>query len=111
MEKIVNSGALQDAILSLETEQAEKWQQLKEQFSSSKSHLTPSGILNGSLVDMITSPYVINKTVGTAVGLASGYFLEKVVVGATTSLFRKLFGSVLRIAVTKIFSKRHGNAK
>jgi len=111
MEKITSAAALANEIHVLEDAQATQWQQLKGQFNITYGSLTSGNLLRNTLNEVVTSPYLFDKVLGTALGLASGYFSRKLIVGASSSIFRKFFGSVLQFGITSAVSHNAGTIK
>jgi len=111
MEKITSSAALANAIHILEDAQAIQWQQLKDQLQNTYRSLTSGNLLRNTLNDVATSPYLFDKILGNALGLASGYISKKIVVGASASIIRKLFGSVMQFGITNVVSHNAGAIK
>ena len=111
MEKITSSAALANAIHLLEDAEATQRQQLKDQFQITYTRLTSGNLLRNTLNDVATSPYLFDKILGTALGLASGYVSKKIVVGASAGMFRKLFGSMMQFGITSVVSHNAGAIK
>ena len=111
MEKITSSAELANAIHLLEDTQARQREQLKDQFQITYKGLTSGNLLRNTLNDVATSPYLFDKILGTALGLASGYLSKKLVVGASAGIFRKLFGSIMQFGITSVVSHNAGNIK
>jgi len=111
MEKITSVTGLQDAIQLLEIEQAIKGQLLKEQFYLTCESLKPLNILRSTLNDVVSSPFLINDILGTAVGLATGYISKKVYVGASGNILRKFLGAILQLGVTNVVTQHPDTIK
>jgi hypothetical protein len=105
MQDITSVATLKYAIQLLDAEQAAKGQLLKEQFHSTYESLKPVNLLKGTMKDIVSSPYLIENILGTALGLASGYLSKKIVVGTSVNMFRKLIGSVLQFGVTNLVTQ------
>jgi hypothetical protein len=99
MQNITTVAELKNAILTLEVEQADKGQELKEQFFIVYESFKPLNLLRSTLNDVTSKP-LIGNIIGTLIALASGYFTNKVVVKSSANIFRKLFGSVLQFGVS-----------
>jgi len=101
MQNINSASELTNAIQLLEIEQEFKGQLLKQQLHLTFESFKPANIIKGTFKSIITSPNLIDNIIGTSVGIATGYLSKKIVVGASSSIIRKLLGSVLQIGVTK----------
>lgn len=111
MENITSTEDLKHAIQLLEAEQAFKGQELKAQFLLTYESLKPINILKSTFKDVTSSPYFIDNIIGSALGLTTGYFSKKLVVGASANIFRKLFGSALEFGVTNIIAQNTDSLK
>jgi len=100
MEYITSTAGLKKAIELLEAEQAFALQRLKEQSYSAYESLKPANLIRSTLNDISSSPFMIDNIIGTALGLASGYFSKRLVVGSSVNKVRKLFGLILQFGVT-----------
>jgi len=101
MENIINSNGLKNAIFLLEQEQIAKGQLLREQLYLTYEGYKPANILKKTLSEAVTSPNLTENIVLTLMGLTSGYFSKKLIIGASGSLMKKLFGIILQYGVTK----------
>lgn len=102
MKNITTSIELKNAIQMIEIEQAFKEQKLIEQFHITYESLKPINIIKSSLNDVASSPYLIENIVGAAIGMATGYITQKVVVGVSGNIIRKVIGAALQFGVTNI---------
>jgi hypothetical protein len=109
MESITTAAGLKKAIQLLEAEQAIKGQLLKEQCYLTFGSLKPLNLLRSTLNDVTSSPYLIENMLGAVMGLATGYFTKKIVVGSSVNIVRKLLGSVMQFGITNLVA-RHPNA-
>jgi hypothetical protein len=109
MQNLTTVAGLKNAIQILEAEHAVKGQLLKEELRISLDRLKPVNLLNSTLKDMASSPYLIDNMVGTAIGLGSGYLSKKIFIGSSGNMFRKLIGSFLQVGITN-FVGQHSEA-
>jgi len=93
MEKINSTDDLKNAIKLLEAQHAVRGKELKDHFKASMESLLPS----------MTKMLILNKFIGIAAGMASGYFSRRLIVKAPTKLLGSIFGSVLQYGVTNAF--------
>jgi hypothetical protein len=100
MSYINHTLLLRNQIQLLESEQAIKGQDLKEQFYIVYESLKPLNLLLRTLKDVSSSPNLIDNVLGTTIGLASGYLSKKIFIGSSGNLIRKLIGSALQFGVT-----------
>jgi hypothetical protein len=111
MEYTTTTAGLKKAIELLEGEQAVKWQRLKEQSYAAYESLKPANLFRSALNDISSSPYLIDNIIGTALGLATGYFSKRLVVGASVNKVRKLFGLVLQFGIANLVTHRAKNLR
>ncbi len=106
MSNISSSAELKEAIQYLEIEQKVIGRQLKEQFNIVTDELKPVNLITSVMKDVSSSPYIIDKVVGTALGVGTGYISRKFIAGTSANPVRKLIGSALQLAVTTIATKK-----
>jgi hypothetical protein len=111
MDNINSITGLKKAIELCEAEQAIKLQQLKEELYSGYEHIKPANLLKSTLNDITSSPELIDNIIGTVLGLATGYFSKRLVIGASVNKFRKLFGAILQVGITNVVAKHSGSIK
>ena len=111
MQNITSAAGLKNAIQLLEAEQAYRGQLLKEQFHLTCESLKPLNLLRSTLNDVVSSPYLIDNILSTVLGLATGYFTKKIIIGASGNIFRKIFGSVLQVGVTNVVAQHPDSVK
>ena len=111
MQEINTQADLRTAILQLEFEQAEKGKVLKEQFMLTSDSMKPLNLIKGTLKDITSAPFLIDNLLGTVVGLSTGYLSNKIVVGASGNIIRKLLGSVLGFGVSSVVAQHTDNIK
>jgi hypothetical protein len=105
MQSITSTTALRNAIQLLEAEQGIKGNLLKDQFYLTVESLKPVILIKNALHDISTSPKLVDNILSTAMGIASGFLTNRVFVGASGSLIRKLLGSVLQFGVTNVVAQ------
>jgi len=101
MVPITSAAGLKNAIQLLEIEQEIKGRLLKDHFQRSCESLKPLNLIRSSLIQAASSSNIIDTVLSTAIGLATGYVAKKMVVGVSGNIFRKLFGIILQLVVTK----------
>jgi hypothetical protein len=105
MQNITSTTALRNAIQLLEVDQGIKGQLLKDQFYIVYESLKPVNFLKNTLHDISSSPLLVDNILSTSMGIASGFLTNRVFVGASGSLIRKLLGSVLQFGVTNVVAQ------
>ena len=105
MQKITSVAGLKNAIQLLEAEQEVKGQQFKEQLLFTYDSFRPINIIKRTLNDFFSTPDLTEKLSGTTVGVASGILFNKLFVGRSGNIFRKLLGSLLQVGLTRVVSE------
>jgi hypothetical protein len=96
---------LQEAIQLLEEEKAFKLQLMKENFHQTYESIEPAKLIQNTLKEISTTPFLIDNLLSAGVGLAVGYVSRKVVLGRSHNSFRRLLGTVLQFGITNIVAK------
>jgi hypothetical protein len=92
---------LREAILELEVKQVEEGKVLKEQFLLTYESFKPFNLFKSAFKDAGSSPFAIENILATAIGLGTGYLSKSIVLGASANIFKRFFGYVLQLGVTK----------
>ena len=100
MQNITSTVSLKSAIQLLESEQAQKGQQLKAQLYIVYESLKPVNLVKNALQDISSSPFLIDNILSTGLGIASGFLTNKIFIGRSGSIIRKLLGTILQFGVT-----------
>jgi hypothetical protein len=111
MGNIASAAELKNAIQLLEADKRQKGQELKEQFNVTYRSLKPLNLIASTIKEVVTSPSIIESLIVGGLGLATGYFTKRIVVGTTTNIFRKLLGSALQFGATSVVSKNADSIK
>lgn len=111
MQNITSSAALKDAIQLMEVEQGLQAQLLKDQFLLTVDSMRPVNVLKSTLHDISSSPKLIDNILGLTMGITSGFLTNKIIVGASGNLMRKLLGSVLQFGVTNAVAQHPDSIK
>jgi hypothetical protein len=105
MKKIITSVDLKEAILLLETQQAEEAMALKNQCLSFFEQLNPFDLIKNFMVEMVKMPDFKAELVNTAMSIATGYLSKKIVIGDSHNPLKQGLGLVLQLAVSNLVSK------
>jgi len=111
MKKLTAVEALRDSIQLLELEQTAKGLILKEHLYNTYETLKPINILKKTLSEISSSPYLVDNIMGTSMGIASGFLTNRIFVGASGNLIRKLLGSILQFGVTNAVAQHPESIK
>ena len=105
MEKISSIAGLKNAIQVLEVQQRIKGHELKEQISLIYESLKPVNLIRNTLKDLFSSQYTTENISGAAMGAVSGLILKNILIGKSGNAFKRLFGSILQMGISKIISQ------
>ncbi len=105
MQNISTTASLKNAIQLLEIDHGIKGQLLKDQFYIIYDSLKPVNFIKNTLHDISSSPLLVDNILSTSMGIASGFLTNRIFVGASGSLIRKLLGSVLQFGVTNVVAQ------
>jgi len=105
MEKITCAAELKLAIQNLEFQQEVQGQLLKDHFFVTFESLKPINLIKNTLLEITSSPYLIDNLLGAIMGMISGSISKKIAVGTSNSLIRKILGAALQFGVTNIVAQ------
>lgn len=99
------SEKLKRLIAVVEAKKKMEFLQLKAGVTGMVDTLKPSNLLASTLQEF-SKPEIKEKLVGSALSLAAGYLLRKLVVGKSNSPMRKVTGYLVQWAVSKIMARK-----
>lgn len=105
MEKITCAAELKLAIQNLEFQQEVQGQLLKDHFFVTFESLKPINLIKNTLLEITSSPYLIDNMLGAILGMVSGFISKKIAVGTSKSLIRKILGAAMQFGVTNIVAQ------
>lgn len=105
MDNINSETDLRNAILQLESKQADEGKLLKTEFHAAYSSMQPINILKNTLKQAVASEEIKDRIVNTSVGLTTGYVLKLLFQGVTKGPVSKLLGNVLMLGITNMVAK------
>lgn len=102
---------LKNAIQSLEVEQADQGNLVKEQFHTIVGSFKPANLIANTLNDIEKSPYLIENILGAAVGLVTGFYSNKLIFNARGNKLKKIIGVALQFGVTNLVARNQGTIR
>ena len=105
MQEINSATDLRDAILQLESRQAEEGKMLREQFHLAYNSIKPINLIRSTFEQATASPEIKDTILNTTVGLTDGYLSKLFFEGATKSPLKKLLGTILMFSIKNIVAK------
>ena len=106
MKKIYNSQDLKNAILELERKKDVDELELKEQLSKTYETYKPANILKNTMEEVSASPKFRHNLLNVAIGLGAGYLSNKLVVGRSAGIVKRVLGTALQFGVTTLVAKK-----
>lgn len=105
MKKRAYKTELQDAIQLLEAEKGVKLELMKDQFHQITANLHPANLIQNTLKEISSSPYLVDNLLSGGVGLVTGFLSKKIVVGGSNNIFKRVLGNVLQFGVTNLIAQ------
>lgn len=105
MQTINSETRLRNAILELESKQAEEMILLREQFHLTYESIKPVNLILGTLKEVSESQALKNGFLNTSVGLVSGYISKVIFEGKSHNPLRKMMGTALMFGITNAITQ------
>lgn len=105
MKKRSYKTELQAAIRKLEEEQEVKLQLVKVNFHQAYENIHPKKLLQNTLNEISSTPYLVDGLISASVGLAAGYITKLSVTGGSTSKFKRFLGVVMQFGITNLIAQ------
>ena len=103
MENISTPAELNEAIQLLEAEKSVHFQEMRTNFFLAYESIKPANLIESTMKEIGSSPYLFNNIFNVALGLAAGYLSKKALsVGRSNNKSRKLLGLMLQLGVTNL---------
>lgn len=103
MENISNPAELKEAIELLEAEKSVLFQEMRTNFFFAYESLKPAKLIESTMKEIGSSPYLLNNILNVSIGLVAGYISKKaILVGRSNNKSSKLLGLILQFGVTNL---------
>ena len=109
--EINNTADLRAAISLLEVDSAVKKRILIEHYHTTTESLKPANLIRNAFNKIVDSPDIANRVIGTSVGLGAGILSKKILIGRSTNIFKRIFGTAIEIAIARVVSKNGESIK
>lgn len=86
-------------ILKLEQVHAKQMSGLKDSAADIVDSVSPANLLKSALKDVVQSPGLRKTAINTAIGIGVGFLGEKIYVGNSKNLFKKISGSAIQFII------------
>ena len=97
---------LETRILELEKIQARQVLELKRSAVDIVESLTPANIIKSALKNVAQSPDIRTSVINTAIGIGAGFLGNKLIVGKSSNIFKRIIGSTLQFGITNFIRKK-----
>lgn len=104
--EIHNAEDLKSAIAELERKKTGDEAAIKYEFKEMYETYKPANILKNTLTEVSASPKFRHNLLNVAIGLGAGYLSQKLVVGKSAGLLKRVAGTALQFGVTSLIAKR-----
>jgi hypothetical protein len=105
MQTSGNIEELQNAIQLAAVRQSIDRELLKEQFILTCETYKPGNLLASKIKEIATSRNLVRLVAVTALGLTTGYFSKKIVVGISAIVLRRVIAAILEYGVVSLLTK------
>lgn len=97
---------LETRILKLEQVHARQMADLKDSAASIVDSISPANLLKSALKDVVQSPELRNTAINTAIGIGAGLIGEKLYVGNSKNIFKRISGSAVQFLIANFVRKK-----
>ncbi|MBK7680139.1 MAG: hypothetical protein IPJ29_12200 [Chitinophagaceae bacterium] len=97
---------LETRILELEKIQARQVLELKRSAVDIVESLTPANIIKSALTNVAQSPDIRTSVINTAIGIGAGFLGNKLIVGKSSNIFKRIIGSTLQFGIANFIRKK-----
>lgn len=104
MQTITNSKSLAIAIVHLENVQASELNLLKQHYHFTVQNLNPLNIIKEQFNETFSSPDLKSNLLKGALGIGVSLLTNKLIVGSSHSIVRKIIGGLVQNNLSKITS-------
>lgn len=111
MQKINSITDLREAILELESRQAEEEKIMRGQFNLTYESLKPLNLIKSTFKEAALSVDLKDNIVNSTVGLVAGFLSKKIFEGVSRNPLKKLLGTALMFGITNIVTKNPETVK
>ena len=97
--EITTTAQLKTAIAQVQIKNEEQKIILRQQFNEVIESLKPVNLLKSTVKDIAESPGIAKAAIGTTVAIGAGVLTKKMIVGNSTSIFKRILGGVMEFVV------------
>ncbi|MFZ1855917.1 MAG: hypothetical protein WAU29_01030 [Chitinophagaceae bacterium] len=97
---------LETRIVELEKIQARQVLELKRSAVDIVESVTPANIIKSAFKNVAQSPDLRSSAISTAIGIGAGFLGNKLIVGKSSNIFKRIIGSTLQFGITNFIRKK-----
>ena len=109
--EITNVTQLKEAIALLQREELQKKNILVDQFRITYESLKPVNLIKGAFNSVVNAPDIADHLIGSTLGLGAGVVSKKILVGKSSNIFKRFFGTIIEVAVAGAITKNSAGIK
>jgi hypothetical protein len=103
MENLSTIAELKDAIQLLEEEKSVHLQKMRENFSLTYENFKPANLIQSSMKEIGSSPYLFNYVLNATLGLVAGFLSKRALrIGRSNNKSGRLLGLILQLGITNL---------
>ena len=111
MENLRPTILLKQRIMILEQRQAFEDQELKLQFNEAYQQLKPLNLIKNTFKDISSNPAIKSELMRSLLGIASGFFANRLLLGSSAGIIKKLGGLAIEFGLLKVLNENSDNIK
>lgn len=111
MKRTNETETLKEAIQLFKLKQADALFQLKNQYHHTCESLKPLNLIKKAFGQIATSAEFKGNILSKALGIATGYFNRKVLLGSTYNPIKRILGTLLQFVMTNLVKKDSEKSK
>lgn len=106
---ITNAVELQVAIQKLETDRTVQLYLMRQELDHAFEKINPLNLIRDNLDESTSSNLLGSNLISTSVGLATGYFIKKWIIGKSDNPLRTMIGSAVQIGAINVMARYQGS--
>lgn len=92
--------------MELEKIQARQVLELKRSAVDIVESVTPANIIKSAFKNVAQSPDLRSSAISTAIGIGAGFLGNKLIVGKSSNIFKRIIGSTLQFGIANFIRKK-----
>jgi len=105
MERITTTAGLREAIVRLESRQAEEGIELREHLHVVYNSLKPINLIKSLFIETVGSEDIKENVISNSLGLTAGYISKLLFEGVMKSPLNKMIGTAIMLGINSLIAK------